>query len=634
MAAAAPAPKPPRAKIIRTAGLDGLELAAALKERRERENARRKAYRDDPANKPKIVKDHATYYQKQKAKVDAQAYRNKIERDRLAAEADPTFKVTRRSPKAAAKHGVLVEAAPTLVLPPEDVIAPPRDVRAIVPPPKATPSHPVDVAHPASYKIMIATIFNKAKPSKDDATPKAYTKNIARIFRELGVTVPADVLDVKPYLDRYEEILGFIPTMKQERGKRDMPYKTSSQMNYFAVLRWIASHFDDAQLKPSAVAAYKLAVPGHKPAVEAARTAAKASQTVDAFPHIIDAVLAKYGSTSAQYVYVLIHRDAPGRDNFGRLVVVDTLAAMRAVAKTFPVPMNYLITRYVDEDNETPHMVIHLNDYKTSDSRGTIIKPLRGDTARVVDLYRDAHPGEYLFMNGDHAWGKMSNFVGAMLKGAGLKEPGHNVGSINALRHSWASTYTDQLAPGAAAELMDHSAGIHDAVYIDKLRAIASEKVGSTDDVAPPTTTGRKKKAVVRDAADETASQGGGAPRERPSTSSRPSTSASHGPANKGRYAVAGDDDDDGEVEQFVFKSANPITPMAKQSAGDSVASAVSRAKEIVARAREKAKALSLAAKLQAAKDRVRESTAQKALAALNAVRKSNRARRPSARHG
>ena len=108
MAAAAPAPKPPRAKIIRTAGLEGLELAAAITERREREKARRKAYRDDPANKPKIVKDHATYYQKQKAKVDAQAYRNKIERDRLAAEADPTFTVTRRSPKAAAMARVVV----------------------------------------------------------------------------------------------------------------------------------------------------------------------------------------------------------------------------------------------------------------------------------------------------------------------------------------------------------------------------------------------------------------------------------------------------------------------------------------------------------------------------------------------
>lgn len=111
----------------------GIELAAALTEQKEKKLARQKAYRDDPANKAKIASAHKDYYKAQKEAVDAQAYRNRIEKDRLASEADPTFKVTRRSPKAAARHGVLVEAAAPIVLTLPAVKAPKKEPKQKIP---------------------------------------------------------------------------------------------------------------------------------------------------------------------------------------------------------------------------------------------------------------------------------------------------------------------------------------------------------------------------------------------------------------------------------------------------------------------------------------------------------------------
>ena len=636
-----PPPAPKRRAPIRVVGLDGAELAAALTARRERRNASKKVDREKPGNKEKIAAKHHVYYATNKPAIDARAYQRKIELDRIAADADPTFVPTKRLPKAARKHGVNVEQAPAITLPPEEVIAPPRNVSAVAPASKRTPTHVIDPTNPASFKNMIATIHNEAKKAD---TGRKYEADIVRIFRELGHAVPDDVLNVKPILDDYKRVLAVVPEMKKGKNGTGEKYAVSTLSNFYAVLMWVTSHFTGCQFKPGAVEAYHTKWGGHKSVADVARKEKKAGQTVDTFSHMMEAIANKYGEESIQSAYMQLQRWGPSRDNFGTLHVVDNLKGIPAGAPK----ANYLILHYNEDDDDEEngaHMALKLGDYKNYDSRGDIIKVMRGDAPRIINAYRTAHPGKYLFMKDGNAWGKMSAFVGAMLKGAGLKEPGHNVGSVNALRHSWASTFTDQLAPGAAAFLMNHSTGIHDEVYMDKLRKVAEEGgSGSTEDV--PAEQPKKAKAVVR---QNVAHSSAGT--SSPASSSRPTSS--RGPAGTSRDAIAGDSDDEEEVSRPATSSgyrpavptlsARPVSRSAGSTSKDQAAAAKATAMKMMANAKAKAqaqakareeaeKATTLQDKMKAAKLRAREAAVDRAVAALNAVRHSGRARRPSAR--
>ena len=131
-----PNPRSQRLPSIITTDLEGADLANALREQKERRLASKKAYRNN--NLQKLAVDHKKYYNDNKAAVDARAYRTKIEKERLAANADPTFVPTKRLPKAAIKHGVAVEQAPAITLQPEEV--------------RVDVSHPVDAEHEAEAR--------------------------------------------------------------------------------------------------------------------------------------------------------------------------------------------------------------------------------------------------------------------------------------------------------------------------------------------------------------------------------------------------------------------------------------------------------------------------------------------------
>ena len=137
-------------------------------------------------------------YKAKHAAIDKRAYERKIEQDRLASEADPAYVAPKRSPAALVRHGLAVASQEPIVLEPSEVIAPHRDISAIAPPAVGRPSRELDVAHPASFKNLVATCYNKAElGAKAVTTAAGYVRCMKQVLVALGHSKPEDVDDVK-----------------------------------------------------------------------------------------------------------------------------------------------------------------------------------------------------------------------------------------------------------------------------------------------------------------------------------------------------------------------------------------------------------------------------------------------------
>jgi len=136
-------------------------------------------------------------------------------------------------------------------------------------------------------------------------------------------------------------------------------------------------------------------------------------QTVEPFTTIKQKVFENFPEGSDERLYIELYDLLPVRDNYGTIELCDK--------DNEPTCHNWL---------NLSTREIHIGKHKTSPKYGPI-------TAKLPIKYMKLIPAgrKYLFCKGDKPYGSMSHFVSEMLSKVGVEK-----GSINYLRHSYAST--------------------------------------------------------------------------------------------------------------------------------------------------------------------------------------------------
>jgi len=189
------------------------------------------------------------------------------------------------------------------------------------------------------------------------------------------------------------------------------------------LVKWIGANLEQPNTRRVALQAL-LVYSGQDPAVlEAYQKADLESeeyqiqkmydQTVEPFTTIKQKVFEKFPERSDERLYIELYDLLPVRDNFGTVEICGK--------DHEPTCHNWL---NIDTRE------IHIGKHKTAPKYGPIEMKLSNKFVKSIPSGR-----KYLFCNGEKPYGSMSKFVGSLLNEIGIPN-----GSINYLRHSYAST--------------------------------------------------------------------------------------------------------------------------------------------------------------------------------------------------
>ena len=449
------------------------------------------------------------------------------------------------------KAGEVGDNLPALHLEARDAIEVPR---LIVDQPRA-PSP--DEANPTSFLSMEHWMLTVDKNGKE-STRKAHVERVRRFLKASGIAEPNEVKDLVPIFRDVDKNLRFIesPDFKQANGK---PLKESSKTKTIISLSTVAGRFTplSSNLTQAIKDRYQILGKAREGADKTVSEERAKTLKVIPFNEIMQRAASEFGKDSTEFVFLNVFKDAPARDDLGGMQIFEGIPPHGV--------MNSLVLKNPTEGDE---MGLLFRKHKT-DSRGQRWKSFSDRTAELVRKYLREHAqNKYLFSKESvpsKAYGSMSAFVSRMLARMqvtsdieGLPIENGVAGAINYLRHSWATTYTGELGEGPAANLMDHSIGVHNNIYMNNRQTVL-DVAGDTDQPRP-----RKTGPARLDEGDE--AERAGPSTAKPAKPAKASKAkefvpqASHDVSGYG--AVAGDSDSDEEVDNI----RKTITKAAKTS--------------------------------------------------------------------
>lgn len=136
------------------------------------------------------------------------------------------------------------------------------------------------------------------------------------------------------------------------------------------------------------------------------------------FQEVYNKVRQTFPKFSNERLVIELYKEVPSRDDFGNVKIVKTMKQAKEANQ------NYLL-----DNNKQSRPLLLLNDFKTDDKYDTIKTFLRPSIKSII-RGMGKRPGDYLIAkpNGKpYSGGKLSGFIGSMLKKAGIKTSGKSV---------------------------------------------------------------------------------------------------------------------------------------------------------------------------------------------------------------
>jgi len=261
----------------------------------------------------------------------------------------------------------------------------------------------------------------KEYPMDSEATRDQYIKTTKKLFRITGCP------DLGNCLKNFEKIKNEIETAKQVRDPTEV-YGLNSKKTDYEIIVWLIDHFEikipleTKQKYKEIFAIYKVkSVELQKKKQANEETVGKGS--MPPVNTITNKVEKKYGEDSKQFLIVLFYKNAPMRDDFGSLIVVQSLR------KNDNTNQNYVVVPR--QENQKCTLVIQ--KYKTDKLYGILKFQLDQKTSTLLRNYIKKKKVEYdsrLFP--EYKNGKMSSYISNFMKSCGFVGDG----GVNFLRHA------------------------------------------------------------------------------------------------------------------------------------------------------------------------------------------------------
>lgn len=199
----------------------------------------------------------------------------------------------------------------------------------------------------------------------------------------------------------------------------------------------------------------------YSPSVQSDKAKRKLLSVVEDFDTIVNKVERRFGKTSEEYLYMKVFEEVPSRDDFGSMKVLDVdynymlnpnkiKADLKAQIETLSEDKYNLLIM------GNQNAMFYFTSYKTAGKYGNVFYPCSKALYKLIIAYMVSPrynyriEGEFLFKSKNMNM-KQSAFVGNMLVKSGVKEvvkvANQHEGSINLLRHSWATKELSKLDP-------------------------------------------------------------------------------------------------------------------------------------------------------------------------------------------
>ena len=360
-----------------------------------------------------------------------------------------------------------------------------------------------DPAAPTSYAGMLAAFGRFFPADTQIKTRNLYIQNATLVLQLVTGKTKTEVAamdDVAPVFRDADNTIARVEDMRMTRASKTKAkgalVSTNTIKTRLQAINVLVTHWAALKLNTVMKGKYSDVWQRYKDtSIEEDETRDRG--TMVALADVVRWVLAAWGASSMQYVYIMLYTCCPVRDDVGALHLVNT------DAQATDQRVNYLV---LTDTTEGGAMTVKINVYKTR-KYGTLTYRLTPAVADVVDawLLKPAHANNvYLFCkprsNGQQPFtrqvtqaeanagkddGSMSPWVSDMLRRS-LPIADHDLldgRSINLLRRSWASS--SPLPAAQAARLMAHSLITHKKVYVLPLRAAPAAGAAGPSKISP-----------------------------------------------------------------------------------------------------------------------------------------------------
>ena len=242
-----------------------------------------------------------------------------------------------------------------------------------------------------NYKQWYATLMYK----KMDLGPKDAISTLVKILRE-----PSDLIKkMKSWFPNPHSYKVHMMSLLKLVSDNESIYPKISNKTF----QQYKKEFRDATLSEQAYQAQK--------------TVDK-KEAVLPFDEVYNMVKRSFPKFSNARLLIELYKEVPSRDDFGNVIII------RSLKDAVEPNQNYLL-----DNNKQQRPLLLLNDFKTDDKYDTIKVFLR-PTIKSIIRGMDKKPGDYLIAkpNGNpYSGGKLSGYIGSILKKAGIKTNGKSV---------------------------------------------------------------------------------------------------------------------------------------------------------------------------------------------------------------